>query len=343
MPAPSPVYILAGPETGLKDSFVAEVLAAVRADGEPDFYRLYADDTPPSSLAAMLRNGSLFASWIVIEYRNVDQLSKKEDIQVLADYCSQPADHTILLLETDGYGVPKPIEAKVPASCRKTFFEMFESELGGWIRRTLRSSGIDIDDAAVESILELVPHESSALNAACLVLSSSFPPSSRLGADDVEKAITHSRPEDAFSLFARIAEGDLAAALSALDAVLDDRKGDANQIIAALVWSFRRLLRIHEAVDAGERFEDVCLREQARSKTAQRQLREALRRYEHRDCLRIITALSETEAFLRTNGAAPSRQILQLLVDAIVTRKGAGLPFAGWTAEGFYPYLQSQE
>ncbi len=209
----------------------------------------------------------------------------------------------------------------MPPSCRKTFFELFENELTGWIRRELGKSQLSIDEEAIESFLELVPHDTNSLAAACLVLSASFPPGSMLGASDVEAAILRSKPEDAFTLFE-----------------LDSRRGDANQIIAALVWSFRRLARIGEAVADGERFEDVCIREQARSKTVQKKLRNALGNYRPEDCRRIISALSETEAAIRgLLGSAFDRQLLQLLIISIITQKGQGLPLAGWSERGLYP------
>jgi len=226
----------------------------------------------------------------------------------------------------------------VPASCRKTFFELFENELETWVRRELAKSQLSIDHEGLESLLELVPHETSALAGACLILSASFPPGRTISAPEVEAALLRSKQEDAFSLFDKIAQGALEHALEVLDVILDSRRGDANQIIAALVWSFRRLARIGEAVAQGESFEDVCLREQARSKTSQRQLRTALRHYTPQDSRRIIAALSETEAAVRSPlGVAFERQLLHLLIVSIITQKGQGLPLAGWSERGIYP------
>lgn len=338
----APVWILAGPEVGLKESFVADQIARIRAngEGEPEIHRLYAGDSAVHDVLMLLRNSSLFSPWTVVELRNIEQLTQKADLEALAAYCRAPAENALLLLETEAYRVPDILEKSVPPSCRKTFFELFESELTGWVRRELSASSLKIDDDAVESLLELVPHDTTSLKSACLILSSSFPAGTQLRAADVEAAILRSRPEDAFSLFDRIAQGELETALEVLNAVLDSRRGDASQIIAALVWSFRRIQRLGEALAQGERFEDACLREQARSKTVQRQLRAALSRYAVKDCRRIIVALSETEAALRSPvGNSFSRQLLQLLITSIIIEKGRGLASAGWSAQGIYPNL----
>lgn len=335
-----PVWILTGPEIGLKESFVADIVAKARKLGgdEPELHRLYAGDASAGEALVLLQNSSLFAPWVVVEFRNIDQLSQKADIEALSKYCAAPAEQTVLLLETEGYSAPKPLEKAVPSECRKTFFEMFESELSGWIRRELSGAEFSTDPDAIESLLELVPHDTASLRAACLILSSSFRSGSALSAADVEAAILRSKPEDAFSLFDRIGQGELETALEVLDSVLDARRGDGNQIIAALVWSFRRLGRVADAVSGGERFEDVCLREQARSKTVQRQLRAALQRYTAEDIRAIILAISETEAALRGPlGSAFERQLLHLLITSIITKKGRGLAAAGWSGRGLYP------
>jgi DNA polymerase-3 subunit delta len=339
-PRMPPVWILAGPEIGLKEAFVADIVKKVRDLGgdEPEIHRLYAGDASPSDAISLLRNSSLFASWVIVEFHNVDQISQKADIDALARYCGAPAEQTVLLLETEGYSAPKTIEKTVPSACRKTFFELFENELAGWVRRELGQSELSLDGEALESLLELVPHDTASLKAACLILNSSFPAGSALSAENVEAAILRSKPEDAFTLFEKIGQGELSLSLEVLDTVLDSRRGDANQIIAALVWSFRRLQRIGDAVAHGERFEDVCPREGARSKTVQRQLRAALQHYKPEDCRRIILALSETEAATRGPlGSAFDRQLLHLLITSIITEKGRGLAIAGWSEQGFYP------
>ena len=335
-----PAWILTGPEIGLKESFVADIVAKARKLGgdEPELHRLYAGDATVADAIALLRNASLFASWVIVEFRNIDQVDLKADIDALAKYCAAPSEQTVLILETEGYSAPKPLEKAIPSDCRKTFFEMFESELAGWIRRELGSEELSAGSEAVEALLELVPHDTASLRAACLILSSSFARGSALSAEDVEAAILRSKPEDAFSLFDRISQGELETALEVLDSVLDARRGDGNQIIAALIWSFRRLGRISGAVSLGERFDEVCLREQARSKTVQRQLRAALRHYTSEDIRTIIVALSETEAAIRGPlGSAFERQLLHLLITSIITEKGRGLAAAGWSERGLYP------
>mgnify|MGYP001009878331 FL=1 len=59
-----PVYLLLGPETGLKNAFLGEIRdAAAKSRGEPpEEHRFYAFETPVQDVVSLLRNASLFSS-----------------------------------------------------------------------------------------------------------------------------------------------------------------------------------------------------------------------------------------------------------------------------------------
>jgi DNA polymerase-3 subunit delta len=318
------VYLLAGPETGKRKLFTDELRAAIAmADGQAaEEHRLYAAETGVGELLGLLRNGSLFSSRRIVEYRGAELAKGKEDLKAIADYIAAPAPDALLLLVTDQFYVEKAIEEAVGKNRKKTFFEMFESEKPRWIRSRLREQGFGIDDDGIEALLELVENDSTALDAACGRLAVVYTPGSELSAAQVEAAIAHTRQEDAFSLYDRIATGGLDDALEVLEAVLADRKGDAVQVISALIWSFRRLHRLHCLVEEGEGFDEACAKLQMRSKTLQRQSATALRRYNRRECERIIMLASAFDSQARALGATFERVLLQLLVLGIVQGKG---------------------
>lgn len=324
--APAPVQILAGPEAGKRGAYVAELRAALASlDGAPpEEHRLYNQDVGVTELLTLLRNGSLFSSRRLVEYRGSEAVKTKEEVTALAEYAKSPSQDAVLLLITDGYGLEKPIESAVGAAAKKTFFEMFDNEKPRWVRERLARDGLSADQDAVDALLELIENESGALDAACTSLAAAYPLGTRLGADEIERSIARNRQEDAFSLFDRMASGDLVRALGVLDAVLADRKGDAVQIIAALIWSFRRLERIHEAMAAGASFEDACLKQGLRSKPAQRRLRVAADRFSPAACAMAIRSASDTDGALRSGlGSAFSGTLLHLLVTAILAGRPA--------------------
>jgi DNA polymerase-3 subunit delta len=304
---------------------VDELRAAIRAaDGAPaEEHRLYATETGVGDLLGTLRNGSLFSSRRLVEYRGAELVKGSQDIGALASYLKAPAPDAVLLLVTDQFSVEKGLEDAVGKSRKQVFFEMFESEKPRWIERRIREHGMSIDEDGIEAMLELVENESSALDAACSRLSLVFPPGSRIGEAEVEAAISRNRQEDAFSLFDRMATSGLEESLEVLDSVLADRRGDAIQVLSAIVWSFRRLQKLHVLMEEGEGFEQACARLQVRSKAVQRQTAAASQRYSRADCERIIRFASSLDARARAMGAAFERPLLQLMVYGIVGRAGA--------------------
>jgi DNA polymerase-3 subunit delta len=318
------VYLLAGPETGKRSVFAAELRAAIaNADGAPpEEHRAYVSETGVGDILGLLRNGSLFSSRRLVEYRGAELIKGKEDLGALAAYLAAPAPDAVLLLVTDGFYVEKALEDAVGKNRKRTFFEMFENEKPRWIEKRIRELGLEIDEGGIAALLELVENESGALDAACSRLAMVFPPGATIGEDDVEAAIARNRQEDAFSLFERIAIGDIESALETLEAVLADRRGDAVQIVSAITWSFRRLCRLHVLMEEGENLESACMRLQMRSKALQRQSAAAIRRFPRGDCERIILLASAFDAKARTMGSLFERTLLQLLVYGIMVKKG---------------------
>jgi len=318
------VYLLAGPETGKRAAFGAELRSAITAldKAPPEEHRAYASETPVGEVIGLLQNGSLFSSRRIVEYRGAELIKGKEDLGAVAAYIAAPAHDAVLLLVTEAFYVEKALEEAVGKERKRTFFEMFENEKPRWVEKKMRELGLGIDEGGIEALLELVENESGALETACTRLALVFPPGATLGEEEVEAAIARNRQEDAFSLFERIATGDLESALETLEAVLADRRGDAVQIISALTWSFRRLGRLHALLEEGEGLESACMRLQMRSKALQRQSAAAVRRFPRGDCERIVHLASAFDGRARTMGSLYERSLLQLLVYGIMVKKG---------------------
>jgi DNA polymerase III delta subunit len=127
--------------------------------------------------------------------------------------------------------------------------------------------------------------------------------------------------------------------LSVLDALLSDRQSESSQIMAALIWSFRTLERLHRSLAQGLELEEAFRTEKISSKTGQRKFRAALGRYTSEECARILRAASETEAALRAGYPASfARSFLQLFIRSAMMLKGGGLILSGWKEEEYYPF-----
>jgi DNA polymerase-3 subunit delta len=317
------VYVLGGPELGRRNDFIQQLKAssakAWRAD--PEEHRLYAHETPVSTLVDLLRNGSLFAAGKFVQYLGADQVKAKADVQLILDYIRHPADSTVLMLVSDGIGVDKALEEAVGKDARKVFWELSAQESGRWVREFFAAQGLRADEDAVEAILDLVENNTEALKVECSRLALFYPRGSSVGADDVDRYIAHNRAEDAFSLFDRMAAGSYEQSLETLSAILSGKDGTGVGLLAGLLWSFRRLSALHGAIAKGLPFEQAARNLRITRRSALASYEAARRRWPPETCDRLVAFGVETDAALRELGQSNERVLLELLVYGCVVAK----------------------
>lgn len=319
-----PVYALGGPELGRRNDFIAKLRAAcASAWGEaPETHRLYAHETPVSELLDLLLNGSLFSVGKFVEYLGADQVKAKADVTALAEYARRPAEKTVLVLVSDGFGVDKAIEDALAKDAKKVFWELSPREMGQWVEEYFESQGVDVDGEAVELILDLVENNTEALRSECSRLCLFHPKGSRIGADEVDRYIAHNRSEDAFSLFDRMAAGDLERSLETLSAIVSERDGAGVALIGGLLWSFRRLASLHDALARGQPYEQAARGLRITRRTALATYDSARRLWPPETCAGLIAFGVETDVRLRESGQAMERTLLELFVYGCVAKRG---------------------
>ncbi|HPM71570.1 MAG TPA: DNA polymerase III subunit delta [Spirochaetales bacterium] len=318
-----PVFALGGPELGRRNDFIKQLRSRCASEwnGEPEDHRLYAHETPVSTLLDLLLNGSLFSAGKFVQYLGADQVKAKADVQAIVEYAKRPADSTVLVLVADGFGVDKAIEAAIPKDAKKVFWELSAQETGRWVRDYFSGQGLSVDDDAVEAILELVENNTEALKVECSRLALFFPRGSSVGEDDVERYIAHNRAEDAFSLFDRMATGDFEQALETLAAIQAARDGSGVGLLAGLLWSFRRLSSLHAAMADGQGFEQAARSLRITRRSALASYDAARQRWPRGRCDRLIAFGVDVDARLRAMGQANERTLLELFVYACVVRR----------------------
>ncbi|MDR2258175.1 MAG: DNA polymerase III subunit delta [Treponema sp.] len=230
-----------GPELGKKQDAVDEIRRSLSgAHTAPEETSFYAGETPVSQMAAVLRNGSLFADARLFLIKNAELIKKKDEVELLAAYMASPQDDTVLILLSEQTGLARGLENAVKRENRKIFYELFENQKREWVTSFFRREGFSIDPEAVETILELVENNTGALGRECSRLTLFFGKDKAICARDVEERLSHTREESAFTLFSRIAAGDFAKALESLHTLLAAKEAPQS-ILAGLAWCFRKL------------------------------------------------------------------------------------------------------
>jgi DNA polymerase-3 subunit delta len=240
-------FLFLGPELGEKNDAINAIRANIKKTGgtPPEETRFYAGEKPFSEILSVLLNGSLFADTRLILIKNADAITKKSDIEGLAQYIASPQDDTTLILIADSTKVETGVEKLFSRDNKKVFWEMFEENKERWLVNFFRKEGFTITPDARSTMLQMVENNTLALREECtrIVL---FLKTGAGGEHDrtiseelLLKTLSHSKQENVFSLFSALAKGDITRSIESEHSLLAG--GDSPQaIFAALASSFRK-------------------------------------------------------------------------------------------------------
>ncbi|MFA6506645.1 MAG: DNA polymerase III subunit delta [Treponemataceae bacterium] len=324
-------YLYIGPEIGERKDAIDAIRTALKksSGGQLEEHSFYAGETRIGDFASVLMNASLFSETRLVLLKNAELVKKKEDVDQIADYLASPADDTTLILVSDETSIDKRLEAAIPKDGKRVFWEMFEDRKTEWVSSFFKREGFPISPDAVESVLELVENNSDALRQECGRLILFLEKGKRIEAEDIERLLSHTREESAFTLFSRIAAGDLEKALEAVRTLLAAKEAPV-QILAGLAWCFRRLSDYVYLVDSG-RLNDFELRKAGlSSKKAQRDYATAARRYDAAAVERCVALLAEYDVTLRASGSALEDTLMDLFVYKLIADSGNPLARADY-------------
>lgn len=328
-PIPSIVLYL-GPEEGDKYDAINELRSALRSRHGEDLeeYNFYAFETPASHVTGILQNGSLFGNAAYVRYRSVEQLKRKEDIAAIVTYAKNPVPDTVLVLESSEISVHRELERAVGSKFKKIFWEMFEDQKSGWLHGYFRRHNVQIEDEAVELMLELVQNNTMELRAEADRLIAFV--GNTITTADVDRYIYHAKEENVFTLYDAIIQRDLDHALEIVQTLLVNT--DAVQILGGLAWQFDRLYAYQtlrgEGVPDGRLFEELgrFLGQAVKSKRAQKGLRVAAQQYSLADCSAIKLLNGDVDALLRSVAAPLHGHVLQQYLYSVIVRNGRWSP-----------------
>ncbi len=324
-----------GPEEGDKQRAIHEIRIALRKrfGDELEEHSFYAFETPSQHVTSILQNGSLFGSALLVRYRGVEQLKKKDDIQALADYLAHPVDTAVLVLESAEISVHRDVERAVGSAGKKIFWEMFEDQKQGWLQGYFRRHNVRIENDAVELMLELVQNNTMELRMEADRLIAFV--GDTITVEDVDRYIYHAREENVFTLYDAIVDRDLDHALDILLKLLVGN--DPVQILGGLSWQLDRLYGLQvlrsQGVSEGRLFDELPgflgLKQRITSKRAQKALLKAGSQYSLPACEAIKLLTGEIDALLRSVPTAYHGTLMQHYLYSVIVRDGKWSPQGG--------------
>lgn len=315
----SGVWLLLGPERGEKQAFLENAIAGLRkaSGSEPEIHRLYPFDTRMVDVVALARNGSLFAAHRVLILANAEAIKGQGETAVLADYCGSPSPDATLFLLSDQVGdreISTRITKAVPKERQKVFWEMFEGRKVEWVKTFFRKRRVEVDQETVEFILEMVENNTHDLDLECGRLADYFGAEGHLGLEQVQTYLYHSREENVFTLFERLAERDFSGCQEVLDKIMLARGSEPVALLAGLLWQVRKLLALQRLVGENYSPEEALARLAVRSKRSQKVYLEARRHYSRQEVEGLIVLIADTDRRIRTGRSDAHRLLLELFL-----------------------------
>jgi len=241
-------FIFLGPELGKKQDAVDSVK---KNFSNAEEYVFYAGETAVNLIADTVQNNSLFAESRIVIIKNAETIKKKDEVELLASCVKNLENNTVLILLSDENRLASGLEDAVPKANKQIFYELFEREKKEWLRQFFRREGYNLNNDCIDIILEMVENNTAAMKRECSRLISFLPKDKPVLPEDIEKWLSHNREESPFTLFSRIAAGDISKALESL-AVMTGAKESAQGILAGLAWQFRKLGSYLALAERGE-------------------------------------------------------------------------------------------
>jgi DNA polymerase-3 subunit delta len=310
-----PAFIFLGPELGKKQDAV-DAVKKKYADAEESIF--YSGETPVSLIADALQSKSLFAGSSIVIVKNAHIIKKKDEVDLLVSCIKDMDENTALILLSDEIKLAAGLDNAVPKANRQIFYEMFEKEKAEWLRQFFSREGYKIDKDGIDTILELVENNTEALRKECQRLIFFLPKDKPVTTEDIEKWLSHNREESAFTLFSRIAAGDLSKSLEAVAAMLA-AKESARGILAGLAWCFRKLGSYLSLVERGEANNFIELKKAGLSSPkAKDDYAAAARRYNADDVEACLALTAEYEVLLSSPLAVMENILMDRYIVAIV-------------------------
>jgi DNA polymerase-3 subunit delta len=322
-------YLLAGPEEGEKDARIAAIATAIeqKTGGPPELHRFHAAEARVADVLMILSNRSLFARHRLVLLTDVELVKGKADVEALAAYLASPADDATLVLETSELpgAVAAPLTKLLPKQAKIIFWEMYENAKKGWIVNFFRQRKVGLDPGVVDHILDMVTNNTRELRAECERIALYLGPGATLDLERAEQYLYHSKEENVFTLFDRLAVRDHAGAQEVLDKILLAGENDPQQVAAGLLWQFGRIVKYQRLVgrehyNPEEAFEALKLR----GRRNQAAVAAAAKAYDAGALDTIVALLTEMDARFRTGRADVHPLMLQLAIYYITRGGGRG-------------------
>lgn len=329
----SPVYVLFGPETYLRDLAVKTICDLSFGAGEArDFnetvFTLNVEGNLGSALAAA-EQLPMMASRRLILVTDVRVSSvvardtlREDDEAMLEAFLKRPVDSSVVIFVAEEFDKRRKMAKLLTDKATAVeFSELKDAQLATWARGKIEDAGSDIDERGLRELVALVGPDVGRLTVEIEKLSTAALPERMISAELIESLVANSREISNFDLTDQLFAGRKSEALRTLHKILDDGS-EPLALLGVISYNVRRLLMAKEAMAQGLDRGEVARIAKLRYSDREPFLATA-RRTDAKKLSRAIRRLAETDLSIKTSigGGGPqgSRLQIEMLVAELAT------------------------
>lgn len=329
-----------GPEEGEKQAYADNVRSELlKTYPDMETVTLFSFDIDSSQLEDALFSSSLFSSHTLVLLKHYEQLRKDSPVNasIVRFIRTEEAPATLLVFSSDSpYSLPSSI-----SSCMDTkkdvvaFWEMFDNRKQDWIRSFFRKEGYSISSDAVSYILDMVENNTLEMKNTCSQLALFFSLEKKdrqISLDDISNYVSHTKSEDAYTLFSQIARSSLERSLSCLNKILTTDSKAQMSIVTVLIRQFRLLESFITLLDGNNEeyafanatvvSSSLTTSKGIRSMRDKQTFRIAAKNYTLEQCQDILLYLEGMDTEIKKAGSEEVRIYLDLMLYTVIVQKG---------------------
>jgi DNA polymerase-3 subunit delta len=309
-------WLFLGPEIGEKQTAIDEIRKKLSENGEFEETIYYAGEISESTMVSHIWNASLFADsrFFLVKcaehIKCTEGIREKDDIDILSSCLASLPDDTVIVFVSEETRVAKGLEDAIPQANKRIFWELADNRKAAWVKAFFTGEGFKIGNEGVETILELVQNNTTALKQECSRLTLFLDKKREITGEEAEKWLSHTREESAFTLFTRIAAGDFSRSLESVRMLLAAKEAPP-AIFAALASCFRKLGGYLSLKESGVNDDWEYRKIGVSSPGAKRDYSAAARRYDSTGAETCLALTAEYDMRLRASSSFPE----QILMD----------------------------
>lgn len=324
----SPVYVLYGPETYLRDLAVKTISDRSFDEGElRDFnesdFTLNTEGNLSVALAAaeqlpmMARRRVIRITDVRVGSTPLRDTLREDDEATLSAYLANPADFSVVIFIVDELDKRRKMtKVLTERSIAVEFQDLKDHELTKWARGKIAEAGSQMDDAALRLLVSLTGADVRRLTVEIEKLSTAALPDKFISAELVGSLVANAREISNFDLTDHLFAGRRGPALKTLKKILDDG-GEPLALLGLISYNARRLLMAKEAMSQGADRGEVARIAKLRY-SDQESFMSTARRADAAKLSRAVELLAKTDVAIKTSIGGPGPPGARLQIEMLV-------------------------